>query len=298
MSKIVKEYPPDRRITIAMPFKEQLGIPQINRNCHQMFMDMCEATARIGYEVFTNTETTTSNTPITRTILVNKMKGDWILMMDADAFPGNADVGVRLLAAARHDPKNIKKVVATAGVRQSYPFMATFGYFNPEGLSIPWRYGIDYGDKEVDATEMCVREVEHTGFNCILFHRSVFDIVPYPWFPLNIPDLDSGIIYGHDITFCREARRRGVKVYIDFSAKVGHMAMKPMTIADNRALVQTNPVIKEKMRQLEVDVEAMCDADETQRLQYLIPRKKGDQDLKSGIIIPPEELVLPKEALK
>lgn len=297
--KHVLEYPPDRRITMAIPFKEVLDIPQIPRMAWARFQEMCEATAKIGYEVFTNTETTTSNTPVTRTLIVNKMRGDWLFMMDSDAFPVSADGVNRLLAAAKEDPKNLRKIVAAPATRANYPHMSSFGRFNEEGMAIPWRYGYEFGDAEVDAQESCVHEVEWTGFHYVLIHRSVFDAVPFPWFSLGVRDEETGITYGHDIRFCRLARRAGFKVYVDFSVRVGHMQMKPSTIADQRLAIKTNPAIRSHFASLSVDLQSLKD-DDNIPLNFVIPDLTGKTEGRplSEIKVPqPQGIIMPKEAL-
>ena len=296
--KHVKEYPPERRITMSIPFKEMLDIPQIPRSVWSRFQDICEATAKIGYEVFTNTETTTSNTPVTRTLLVNKMRGDWLFMMDSDAFPVSADGVNRLLAAANADPE--VKIIAAPATRANYPHMSSFGNFNKEGMAIPWRYGYEFNDAEIDAEESCVREVEWTGFHYILIHRSVFDKVAFPWFQLGVRDEETGITYGHDIRFCRLARRAGFKVHVDFSVRVGHMQMKPSTIADQRIAVKTNPTIANHFSMLSVDPQSLKDDDDIP-LNFVIPDPTGKTEGRklSEVKIPqPEGLLMPKEALK
>jgi hypothetical protein len=296
--KHVKEYPPDRRITMAIPFKEYLDIPQIPRAVWTRFQETCEAVAKTGYEVFTNTETTTSNTPVTRTLLVNKMRGDWMFMMDADAFPVSADGVNRLLMAAKADSDI--KIIGAPACRANYPFMSSFGNFNSEGMAIPFRYGHEFGDNEIDSDESCIKEVEWMGFHYILIHRTVFDKVAFPWFQLGVLDEESGITYGHDIRFCRLAKRQGFGIYIDYSVKVGHYQIKPSTIADQRLAVKTNPGIKDYFASLAIDPQTLKDDDDIP-LNFVIPDpsgKTGGRNLSEIKIPQPDGIIIPKEALK
>jgi len=299
--KHVEEYPPHLRITMAMPFKESLYIPDIPRPVFIRFNEMCEATAKTGYEVYTNTETTTSNTPLTRTLIVNKMVGDWLLMMDADAFPQSADAANRLLAVAKEDPQNLKKIVAAPSVRVRFPFMSSFGNFNKEGMAIPWRYGHEYTDEDVEAMEMRAREVEWTGFHFVLIHRTVFEAVAFPWFQLGVPDEETGITYGHDIRFCRLAKRAGFKTYIDYSCRVGHYTIRPVTLADQRMAILTNANAKYQMDGLDVDVENLRDDDDSP-LNYTIPvpgeKVEGRPLIPVKVPEPDDGIIMPKEALQ
>jgi len=286
-----KEYPSDMRITMAIPHKDIVhGIPGISLMTLRKFEEMAETTAKAGYEVFINTEAQTSNTPITRTRIVEQFKGDWLLMMDADAFP-EAEVANRLLMAAKEDENNLRYIVAAPAVRPSYPHWACFGTITDSGLMVPWRYGIEFGDDEVDAVDTCAKKVDGTGFHCVLIHRDVFNAVGFPWFTLNVPDPDTGVIYGHDYTFCRAAKRAGFDTYIDFSARVGHYGIFPYTLANNRAIVQGNPQEAEKQRQLSIDTEAVLDEDAGTDPDYVLnykQRLKKDQEV----------IQIPKEALE
>jgi hypothetical protein len=235
---------------------------------------------------------------VTRTLLVNKMRGDWMFMMDADAFPASADGVNRLLAAATANPDI--KIIAAPSTRANYPFMSAFGKFNSEGMAIPFRYGYEFGDDEIDTEESCVMEVEWTGFHYVLIHRTVFEAVPFPWFQLGVNDEESGITYGHDIRFCRLAKRAGFGTYVDFSVKVGHYQIKPSTIADQRLAAKTNPAIRDHFASLAIDPQTLKDDDDIP-LNFTIPDPSGKTEGRklSEINIPqPKGIVIPREALK
>jgi hypothetical protein len=299
-TKIVEEYPPERRITMAIPFKEELYIPNIPRPVFTQFHNMCELTAKTGYEVFTNTDTTTSNTPVTRTLIVNKMKGDWILMMDSDAFPASPDAANRLLAAAKD---NDLKIVAAPAVRANYPHMSAFGKFNEDGMAYPFRYGYEFDDEKVNATETSLMEVDWTGFHFVLIHRTVFEKIAFPWFQIGVLDEESGITYGHDVRFCRLAKRAGFTIHVDFATQVGHYNIRPATLADQRWAVNTNPQIKEYIAGLAVDAESLTNItdDEGAPINFIIPDPKdeeGGRPLIDVKVPAPDGIVIPKEALK
>ena len=279
-----KKFTPDMTLTMAIPCRDLIpGVPGISRETMIQFERMAEATAKAGYNVYILPPelTKTSNTPVTRWKIVQRMKGDWLLMMDADAFP-ESDTLNKLLMAAKEDPSNLRKIVAAPAVRPSFPHWACFHTLSEEGLLIPWRYGIEYGDDEVDATETCVREVDGTGFHCVLMHRSVFQIPNFepPWFELNVPDEETGVVYGHDYRFCRRVKLLGgIKTYIDFSCRVGHLGLKPFTIADNRVIMKTNPTLAEQQKELSVDVESNIDDEDTEHLSNLFTKIREDKIL-------------------
>ncbi len=285
-------YESDMRITMAIPYRDIVhGIPGLSRYTMAIFQEMCEVTAKAGYEVNVITDICTSNTPVTRTKIVNVFKGDWLLMMDADSFP-EADTVNKLLLAAKEDPENLRKIVAVPSVRPSFPHYTMFGDINERGLMIPWRYGIEFSDDELNATETCVREVGATGFQMILIHRSVFNVIPYPWFPLNAPDPDTGIVYGHDYSFCRAAKRAGFKTYIDFSCRVGHIGIQPFTLQHNAIIVKANPAEADKQKCFGVDVDDIEGGEENvDHLMNLPMQKKEESDVLAN------DLILPKAAI-
>jgi hypothetical protein len=62
-------------------------------------------------------------------------------------------------------------------------------------------------------------EVDATGTGALLYDMSIFDRIPYPWFEEKI---DQGRPVGEDIWFCHQARKAGVRIFVDTSIKVGH----------------------------------------------------------------------------
>lgn len=285
-------YESDMRITMAIPYRDIVhGIPGLSKHTMIIFQEMCEVTAKAGYEVNVETGICTSNTPVTRTRIVNAFIGDWLLMMDADSFP-EADSVNKLLLAAKEDPENLRKIVAVPSVRPGIPHYTMFGDINENGLMVPWRYGIEFGDDELNATETCVREVGATGFQMILIHRTVFNAIPYPWFPLNVPDPDTGIVYGHDYSFCRAAKRAGFKTYIDFSCRVGHIGLQPFTLQHNAIIVKANPAEADRQRHFDIDGDDLTDGEENiDHLMNLPMQTRGEGDVLAN------DLILPKAAI-
>jgi len=82
-------------------------------------------------------------------------------------------------------------------------------------------------------------EIDATGAGCLLFDMEVFDKVQYPWFKLDVQD---GKPVGEDIYFCSEARKAGIRIFVDTSIEVGHLTMMEV----NRYLHQICKRIKPK----------------------------------------------------
>lgn len=72
-------------------------------------------------------------------------------------------------------------------------------------------------------------EVDATGTGCLLIDMEVFDLLAYPWFQFATNDRGGPV--GEDIYFCSQVREAGVRIFVDTSIEVGHMA----TVQINRA---------------------------------------------------------------
>lgn len=75
-------------------------------------------------------------------------------------------------------------------------------------------------------------EVDATGTGCLLFNMKIFDQIEYPWFSFS--HTDDGKPVGEDINFCSKARQAGIRIFIDTSIEVGHLA----TMEINKSLHQ------------------------------------------------------------
>lgn len=274
--QVGKEYAPDMRITMAIPHKKILGhIPDISIHTLNNFKAMAEATAKAEYEVFVNTESSGSNTPVTREQIVSQFKGDWLLMIDPDALP-MPDTANKLLMAAKEDRDNLKKIVCVPAVRTSYPYFACFGEVDDSGYIVPWMYGKEITDEDIDAVELRTRKVGCSGFHTVLIHRTVFEQVPWPWFPLNVVDAETGERYGHDYTFCRRAKQiAGVDTWVEFSCRVGHLGLKAFTLADNRAVLKSNPLMVDEQERIHVNPDLEVPDDIHDPVNYVAPGHKS-----------------------
>ncbi len=74
-------------------------------------------------------------------------------------------------------------------------------------------------------------EVDATGCGCMLINMSVFDRIRPPWFEFRADELPDGQLrlVGEDVSFCEKAKAAGIRIFVDASIKVGHIAAMMVT---------------------------------------------------------------------
>jgi len=64
-----------------------------------------------------------------------------------------------------------------------------------------------------------LHQVDRTGCHCLLVHRSVFEIIPRPWFQGDPERRHTR----EDMYFCSLLEAAGIPLYVDFSVSTGHL---------------------------------------------------------------------------
>lgn len=104
-------------------------------------------------------------------------------------------------------------------------------YYQRTGPTLPVAYVKDFNEdpfKHFPLIEVppMLCEVDAVGFGAILMKRDIFDRVPEPWFTLDFRA-------GEDIAFCVEAKKHGVRFFLDGSLKMGHVGAAPIITEDD-----------------------------------------------------------------
>ena len=255
------------------------------------YKQLCEVTAKRGYDVHEGLGFASSNTPVTREWIASNMQGDWLCMIDADmVFP--ADTLNRALIAAMtsldgEEPlTEPRKIICAPCVRSTWPYNTAFANMHDNGNMVPLRYGHEWGDEDIKCQKTHLIPVDGSGFGFVLIHRSVFDIMPPRWFPLNIFWEPTGRSYGHDYLFCLRAKELGIQTYIDFHmGQVGHLGAFGFSLMDARRVAMI-PEMAEKLAAMETDVEKMIGDDHDINYEYpavkqvdLMPESDADLSL-------------------
>lgn len=89
-------------------------------------------------------------------------------------------------------------------------------------------------------------EVDGVGGAFLLVKMEVFDKIEKPWFFLGEKE---GTRIGNDFYFCNKAQEAGYKIWLDSSARTGHLGVYPFTIDNYFAIREAN----EEMLQLPED---------------------------------------------
>ena len=71
--------------------------------------------------------------------------------------------------------------------------------------------------------------VDYTGFGWVLIKNGVFENLEYPWFAPKMQVFDSGKVKdmcGEDVSFCLDAKEKGIVTWCDPRIRVGHEKMR------------------------------------------------------------------------
>jgi len=262
-------------ITVAIPHKKNLnGMSEISTWTLDCYKHLCEVTAKRGYDIHEGLGFATSNTPVTREGIASNMKGDWLCMIDADmVFPPDTLNRALIAAMTSLDGEEAltepRKIICAPCARATWPHNTCFGNLNAEtGNIIPHRYGHEWGDEDIKCEKTHLIKVDASGFGFVLIHRSVFDIMPAPWFQLNVVYEPTGGRYGHDYLFCLKAKDLGIQTYIDFHmGQVGHLGAFGFSLADTRRIAHI-PEMAEKLATMDTNVEKMLGDDHDINYDY------------------------------
>jgi hypothetical protein len=132
-----------------------------------------------------------------------------LLMFDID-HKHPVDVVKRLGQRWLEDPQRL--VVGALAFRRGPPFDPCFFYRDDDG-----RY---YSLAEWE--QGCL-SCDVIGFSAVLFHRSVFERLPKPWFRFDYAKAGRGIWTGEDFAFCMAAREAGIGIYCDTALVTPHL---------------------------------------------------------------------------
>ena len=137
-------------------------------------------------------------------------RADWFFLVEDDVVP-NPDVYERLRDAAH--PENRPFVSSLAYCRQwpCGPGVADTRTSGDTNIRTQWEKAPPDGTHKADSV----------GFCAALFHRSLFDKVPEPWFGVRPPSSKGG--YVHDAWWCYQMKKVGLEPYVCCDAEVGHI---------------------------------------------------------------------------
>ena len=153
---------------------------------------------------------------------------DAVVMLDGD-HKHPSDIVYRLRNNAEQHPE--ADVIGALCYRRSAPYDPcawildhhTGKYCWP----IPWQEGL----VEVDAV----------GFGAVLFRRRCFEILPKPWFIYDYQYIPEDIWPTEDITFCKEARKAGLRIFVDTTLESPHLFEGEITRDTCLSYLAANP---------------------------------------------------------
>uniref|UniRef100_A0A6M3IRL1 Glycosyltransferase n=1 Tax=viral metagenome TaxID=1070528 RepID=A0A6M3IRL1_9ZZZZ len=148
-------------------------------------------------------------------------RADWFLWIEDDIVPQD-DLYEKLRAAA--DPEDRPYVSALAYTRTPPygPGIASVSKLGNVNTRTQWEDVPQSGTHPTDSVGMCAA----------LFHRSLFDRIPEPWFGVMPPNKRGGI--GPDAFWCSRLIENGIQPYVCCDAEVEHIG-PPVLINRNSA---------------------------------------------------------------
>lgn len=147
-------------------------------------------------------------------------KADWFLWIEDDIMPPD-DVYDTLRAAADPDDKPFVSALAYCRTPPYGPGIASVRKLGNVTTRVQWADAPTSGTHPCDSVGMCAA----------LFHRSLFDRVPEPWFGVAPPSANSGI--GPDAWWCDKLLKHGIQPYVCCDAQVDHIG--PSIRVDRRS---------------------------------------------------------------
>ena len=162
------------------------------------------------------------------TALANNLWGDWLLIVGSDhCF--EQDALVKLIEGAVDEGLQvIRPIIMGFTSYKTPPYRMVFFRRDATGMNfMSLRPGFDFDEAADMAGEIIDMPYGAAGSGFTLYHRKVFDKVPYPWF-------DSGTKmefmqeFGPDIAICIEASKYGLHPAIHLGVKVEHYDYRPI----------------------------------------------------------------------
>jgi hypothetical protein len=142
-------------------------------------------------------------------------KFDWLIWVDDD-------VAV---------PRGLARELRKAADPEKRPFVAAVGYDrHPPFRPAVWEWAKS-GDTQIfqqweEQKPGGVHQVACTGLCAAIFHRSLFDKVPEPWFVLVPPKARSGSLQSRmnpDSWWCSQLDKAGIPIYVSCDLEILHM---------------------------------------------------------------------------
>jgi hypothetical protein len=142
-------------------------------------MKMREYSKARGINTFV-TQATGINVTKNHNRLAQDMIGDWLLIVGSDHTFGE-DALIRLLEAANEEP--YPKIIGGVSVYRGYPNrLVTCKLDASKERMFSLTPYIDYHPGEMMFGSGQIRQVDVLGSGFCMYHREVFDTIPYPWF--------------------------------------------------------------------------------------------------------------------
>lgn len=172
--------PEDKQITVTLglPLPNLLEyITDVSLNTRQAISDMATYSQKHGIQIFEKI-VRGINVADNHNKIANDMRGEWLLICGSD-HTFAPDALVKLLAVANEPP--YPKIIGGTMPHRNKPYAyVACNYSEDRDRPFPLVPYIDFHPGETFSES--IRKVDVIGSGFTLYHRSVFDTIPFPWF--------------------------------------------------------------------------------------------------------------------
>lgn len=206
----------------------------------QCLSDLCRFSKDRGVNVYMIPKEIGRGLHVARnhTDLANAMMGDWLLIVGSDHGFHEAALLQLLDAALDNDGNVVRPIISGICPSRGKPHRAMAFRRDKTGKNfMPFRPWLDFTESDCIRGSVIDKPYDGVGggmdIACgsgfCLYHRSVFDAVPYPWFDAGVRMEDLGN-YGPDIRLSSDAHKCGIGSAVHCGVMYEHYDMQAINI--------------------------------------------------------------------
>ena len=239
----------NKTVTIGLPLPQLSEYAtDVSWECRKSLDEMKKFSATQGITTWEKSERSV-NVAMNHVACANNMKGEWLLIVGSDhTFAPQAlllllEAAYGLEGSEGYKEEDIpeepvRKIIGAITPFRSHPYRWVAVKFDKyKNRLFPIVPYVDFHPGE--AMGGSVIEVDAVGSGVCLYHRSVFETVPFPWFYFATRKRS---LIGPDFRLCLDAADLGIKTYLHFGVTSLHWTFAPVTHVHYINYLRSDPV--------------------------------------------------------